>query len=250
MKYFYRSEAYKRMSIFSTTFRTIYRNIFNKKFESEVYVLDRVAFEGSVCFDVGAAYGRYTLVMSKIVGSSGHVYSFEPGSYSHSVLRSIIKFYRLKNVTVIKKALSNVVETSKLSLPVKESGKIGVSLAHLCPPDSSNLIEEDVDVVTLDSYCSGKSILRIDFIKCDVEGAELLVFKGGRNIITRCKPSVLCEVDRGYMSRFNTTPEELYDFFSKIGYKAFILERSGFKEVNSLLDDGNYFFLYNWRITF
>lgn len=243
-EWFYKTKAYQNLSCFSTTVKTIYRNIRGKKFESEVKVLKKFISEGSIVFDVGAAYGRYTLPFCRLVGSYGHVYSFEPGSYSYGVLSTIVKFHRLRNVTIMKKALSNKSGTLRLILPIKKSGKAGPSLAYLSEQGNSNCITEDVEMTTIDNYCEEMNVFRVDFIKCDVEGAELLVFKGGRNTIERYKPTILCEVDKGNLEKFRETPERLYEFIVPMGYKSFIFERNTFNEVDCIVRDSNYFFIH------
>lgn len=230
------------LSCYSTIFKTIRRNILGKKFEPEVSVLDKFVKSGSACFDIGAAYGRYAFAMSRLAGSSGHIYCFEPGDYSHKVLTSIVKFHRLKNVTLVKKGVSDKKGFSQLSIPIKKKGKLGISMAHLGPGKNSNQLGQQIEITTIDNYCSEAGLKRLDFIKCDVEGAELLVFKGGEKTISAYKPTVFCEVDKDFLKRFNFTPGQVYDFFKEKGYKAYVFEKNELKEISRMEANNNYIF--------
>jgi FkbM family methyltransferase len=243
-KNFYTSKLYLRLSCFSTTFKTIYRNISGKKFEPDIFALDRIISSGAVCFDIGAAYGRYTLILSRLAGNSGQVYSFEPGSYSYAVLSFVMKFHGLRNVTAVNQALSEQPGKINLLLPIKKTGKVGPSLAHLNTGKESGAITEEVEMTTLDRYCQVIDIPRIDIIKCDVEGAELLVIKGARESINRFKPTILCEIDASLISRFGYVPSDIFDFFSGQDYKPFIFRNNSFREVSEFKENSNYFFIY------
>jgi len=243
-KNFYTSKLYLRLSCFSTTFKTIYRNITGAKFEPDIFALDRLILPGAVCFDIGAAYGRYTLILSRLAGNNGQVYSFEPGSYSYAVLSFIMKFHRLRNVTAINKALSEQPGKINLLLPIKKTGKVGPSLAHLNADRESGGISEEVEMITLDQYCQVADISRIDIIKCDVEGAELLVFRGARESIERFKPVVLCEIDASLVSRFGYVPSDIFAFFSRQDYKPFIFRNNSFREISGFKESSNYFFIH------
>lgn len=235
----------QNLSCLSTTIKTIRRNIQNKKFESEVYVLDKFLTHGDICFDIGAAYGRYAYHFSSIVGATGQVYCFEPGDYSFKVLSRAVRFHRLNNVIKIKKALSDRLTTAELTIPFKGKNKMGPSLAHLNfeKSDEDGIHQSDVEVITLDHFVDTEGVGQINFIKCDVEGAEYLVFKGGRKTIERFHPVVLCEIDEEFLQKNNATPDEFFSYFYDIGYKSFIYKNNQFREVNRSLENHNYFFI-------
>ena len=183
--------------------------------------------------------------MSRLAGKSGRIYCFEPGDYSYKVLNSVIKFHHLKNVTLIKKGLSDKKGFSQLIIPIKKRGKIGISMAHLGPTENPHYLSQRIEVTTIDDYCLEAGIRRLDFIKCDVEGAELLVIKGGEKTITTYKPAVLCEVDNNFLKRFRFTSDELYDFFKKKDYQAYIFQENILKEISSIKENSNYLFVPN-----
>lgn len=236
----------QNLSCMSTIFKTIRRNLAGKKFESEVFELHRFIKKGSVCVDVGAAYGRYAFNISKLVGEAGKVYCFEPGDYSFKVLSTVVKYHKMNNVVKVKKALSDSKGVEKLIIPIKERGQIGPSLARLGDAANSNEISQDnVEVTTLDDFCEENGIEKVVFIKCDVEGAEVKFFKGAQKVIDRDKPAILCEVEGDHLIKFGSTPEQFYDSFVEKGYQIFILKNRQFIKVKSMQENHNYFFIHS-----
>ena len=146
----------------------------------------------------------------------------------------------------MQKALSDKKGTTDLSIPIKGKGKIGPSLAHLSSSEEKGecLTQKSVELDTLDDFCAENNINTINFIKCDIEGAEMLFLAGAGNMIDKCKPTVLIEVDRDHLKRFNSSPEELCSFFTEKGYASFILKDNKFKKVDSIEYDHNYFFVH------
>jgi hypothetical protein len=73
-------------------------------------------------------------------------------------------------------------------------------------------------MTTLDSSFSERPLDRVDFIKCDVEGAELLVFKGGQDLLRAFHPPLLLEIEAKHTKRFAYTPVDLDAFLRTFGY--------------------------------
>lgn len=244
------SQMRESVQVVTLTFRTIFRNLFSQKFESEVYVLNRLIHAGDVCIDIGAAYGRYTLWISRLVGREGRVYSFEPGLISFRILNNAIRFHRLGNVIAMQRALSNRPGQVKLAIPIKASGRRGLSLAHLATEENSQCVYEKIEAVTVDAFCREMQLERIDFIKCDVEGAEGLVFEGAQAVLSRDHPTVLCELDPGFLRRFGTIPNQILEQFHRLGYRVFVLAHGGrFEAVERINHAHNYFFVHPSRQT-
>ena len=198
---------------------------------------------GACCLDVGGAYGRYAFPLSRMVGPKGHIYSFEPGSYSYKVFAFVKFFFGLHNVTLIKKAVSNRPGSIELCLPPKRSGKLGTSLAHIQTAKDQEGFSETVDMMTLDDFSATANFLRLDLIKCDTEGAELLVFQGGRHLIERFLPVILTEIDVNNLARNGQKPSDIVDFFHALDYRLMVWEGGVFIPVDNAEKPGNYFFI-------
>jgi FkbM family methyltransferase len=77
--------------------------------------------------------------------------------------------------------------------------------------------EEDTTITVktelLDHIISPNTV--IDFIKIDVEGAEMLVLEGAKKTIQRCKPIVVFEHGLGASDVYGTTPRQMFTFFKE-----------------------------------
>jgi len=244
MSQFYHHIFYQNFfSLPSTIIKTVRRNCQGRKFEPEVEGLSALVAPGFFCFDVGGAYGRYAFPLSRMVGSEGRIYSFEPGSYSYKVFSFVKALFALKNVVLIKKAVSNKPGSIELCLPPKKSGKLGVSLAYIHSGKKEDSFCETVDMLTLDDFTKLENPPRLDLIKCDTEGSELLVFQGARDTIERFRPIVLTEIDANNLARYGHKPSDILDFFRTWNYRPMVLEASTFVPATEAEKHGGYFFI-------
>ncbi|MDP4679560.1 MAG: FkbM family methyltransferase [Cyclobacteriaceae bacterium] len=133
-------------------------------------------------FDVGANVGDYSNSVIEIFNDSTfHLTSFEPLKSTFEQLRKNVQ--NSENINLINKGLSN--KEDKLIIHFdKEASK----LTSLYPRklDHVNIdfsLEEEIEVTTLDVYCSQNAIEKIHFLKIDVEGHEMEVFNGAEKLI-------------------------------------------------------------------
>lgn len=101
---------------------------------------------------------------------------------------------------------------------------------------------------TLDSYISRIKVNKLDFIKCDVEGAELLCFKGGINTIKQYKPIICTEMLRKWAAKFNYHPNNIIVLLKDIGYSCFkLINATKIEEIFLITNetkDTNFIFLH------
>lgn len=146
-------------------------------FQDEVYdgVLSPQA--GDSVIDVGANIGLFTVKASSKVGSGGLVIAIEPEPKNLSYLR--LNTGELNNVKVLEKVALGREGTIDLFI----SGEMGCHSLIKTPHTTLQKIKVEGD--TLDNIVSGLGLAKIDFIKIDVEGAELEVLKGAEEILRR-----------------------------------------------------------------
>jgi hypothetical protein len=80
---------------------------------------------------------------------------------------------------------------------------------------------------SLDSYVRFHSVRRIDFIKIDVEGAEMDVLKGAIYTIKRYKPDILLEIIEDNVHAGGYKPEDIIVFMNSFGYKPYSITSTG-----------------------
>jgi hypothetical protein len=75
-----------------------------------------------------------------------------------------------------------------------------------------------VDVQTLDGLCERAGLTRLDFIKIDVEGAELHVLEGGERSIAAFRPAILVEIEARHTARYDYRPDDIVGWLTRRGY--------------------------------
>lgn len=141
---------------------------------------------GNVFFDIGANFGYYTLLGSRVVGSHGKVYAFEPIDSNVTSILEKIKVNNFKNVFVEKGAVSNLVGDVDFVLEPNNAS------SHLSNLDISNFSSSAQDIVSvpsvsLDYFVKEKGIFP-DLIKMDIEGAECDALLGAQFLLKEIKP--------------------------------------------------------------
>lgn len=158
---------------------------------SEQEIMRRVVRPGDVIFDIGAHMGLHTVLLSALTGETGAVHAFEVNPSRRSSLRETVR--HLRNATLHEFGLADRIGRTTLYVPIDQTM---ASLADWTKGRVGKVTEVAADVETLDSVLSSRRAPLADFVKCDVEGAEMAVFKGGATLFDReDAPLVLYEAD-------------------------------------------------------
>jgi len=205
-------------------------------------LLELMSPEGAVIFDIGANIGWYSINFSKKL-KQVDIYAFEPVPTTHDYLVTNCVMNGVKNVIREKKGLSDIED--ELDIYYYPEGSGNSSLKNLT--EDSNVQKFTADITTLDNYMDKNKIKSLDFIKCDVEGAELLVFKGGEKSIIKYKPIIFTEMLRKWSAKFDYHPNEIIEFFAGLGYECFVTKQGKLRKFFEM-DDGtietNFFFMH------
>jgi len=141
--------------------------------------------EGDIVIDIGAHIGTYSIPKSIDVGDSGRIIACEPDKGNFKILEKNIIENQLKNILLIKKAVSEF--NGKIKLVSTEDPM----LSSIEDVDSENTII--VDGVNVDTLVSEFSLNKIDWIKIDAEGHEINILKGSKQSLEKFKPKVIIE---------------------------------------------------------
>ena len=186
----------------------------------EEEVMRSVVRPGDTVFDVGAHIGLHTVLLSELAGPGGRVCAFEPNADVLPALRLTVG--RLPNVVLHTFALSD--ETKDAMLIVPEDPSMA-SLVDWTEGVHGSTHAVPCRLRRMDDLVREGIVRRPDFIKCDVEGAELSVFKGGYETLNRADaPVILFEANvnsaRGFghgtagaLEFLRDLPLPRYDFF-------------------------------------
>ena len=149
-------------------------------------LLTKHLHEGSVFLDIGANNGYFTLLASKLVGPTGRVLSFEPNPSSYLRLAKNTRTNNIQNVVARQCAVGNMNGLAQLYLSDYEDG---LSSMHR---KSGRSIP--VSVCRLDDVQEARDA---DIIKVDVEGYELPVLHGMKEILDS-RPNLKMVIEWNY----------------------------------------------------
>lgn len=183
-----------------------------KNFEPEFYLFDHLVDPGRASVDVGGHEGLYA---GRLAQLSPKVHCFEPIPWAADTLR-----IRLGDTVIVHRcALSNRNGDAELRVPFKESSEIsGIATLETANglPGSTRVQHLRCEVRRLDDVVQEP----IGFIKIDVEGHELAVLEGARDILVKHQPILLIESERRHN---RLAPDSVFEFLADLGYLGFFL---------------------------
>lgn len=173
---------------------------------------------GAVVLDVGAAFGFYSLISSKLAGVNGRVFAFEPDPMYTVFLKDLVKGGKISNVKVIPYAAWS--EQTKLALHIRPGNPGENSLFR----GSIHSKSVSVHAVTLDQYLD---LPYVDFVKIDTQGAEYNIIQGMRKLIEK-SPNIilLIECNPANLGSAGTNIKQLLDLLSDLQLKVFTCDTS------------------------
>lgn len=183
--------------------------------------------EGNNFFDVGANVGYYSVLASKKVGASGKVFSFEPDKENLALLHENVMLNELNNIKVFDLALG--ITEGLIDFKSSKNHK-GISAVTVSEEERGDY---KVNITTLDSFVLQNSITNIDFIKIDVEGYEMNVLNGGKNVLSNSvNTKMFVELNPQSLRKVGHTCAELIGLIESLGFNVVsILDDVGLKTV-------------------
>jgi FkbM family methyltransferase len=171
--------------------------------------------EENIFYDVGANVGFFSLLAARLVGAKGRVISFEPLPDNLVSLRENVKRNQFLNTQILPFALGATNEEQVFQVSERPTwGKLK-SAGHDAP--DKYLSDIKVPVRRLDDLVIGGVIPPPDFVKIDVEGAEVEVIEGAQETMTRYRPTLIIEL--------HGTGNLLTAKFARIGYCAIPIDK-------------------------
>jgi FkbM family methyltransferase len=180
---------------------------------------------GDVVLDIGANLGYYTLLFSHLVGRRGRVHAFEPVPTTFSLLAAAVaRERRFANVALNACALSAANGELRLYVPGKDHGQAAI-VRHRAGAwrDAPEVETHLCRAATLDGYLQARGEAPPAFVKCDTEGAELLVLEGAVETLRRRPPLLHLEINADWMRDLGYGPPDLVRFLAPFGYSRFLL---------------------------
>ena len=191
----------------------------------ELSFVSRLVHPGMTVLDVGAHHGLYSLLMAKRIGQTGKLVSFEPSSRER---RRLLRHLRINGFTNVR------VESCALGSETREAELFLLDGIHdwgnsLKPPSlGQSSRSERVQVRRLDDVLPELAVSHVDFIKLDVEGAELSFLNGAAATLARTpRPAILAEVQDVRTQPWGYHAREIVRFLVRMNYEWFALSPAG-----------------------
>jgi FkbM family methyltransferase len=167
---------------------------------------------GDTILDIGAHFGFYTLLLSELAGENGRVFAFEPNTELLPSLRKTVK--TLTNVELLEIALSD--REGKVDLFVPEDASMA-SLSDWTKGNAGVVHTVSCEMKRLDDLVEAGTLPVPQFIKCDVEGAELSIFKGAVKTLNRADaPVIMFEVNEKAAASFGVSVNDYFDLLESL----------------------------------
>jgi FkbM family methyltransferase len=202
--------------------RTIYIGGCNEP--NEFFFLDRLIKPGMIVVDAGAHEGTFTIFFSAKVGSKGAVLAFEPSRREMRCLKRNISINRMSNIACFECALGDEVGTA--SFIISEQEHSGLNTLGRLIYDAKVVETTTVELATLDSVLKDRKARRLDFIKADVEGAELRVLLGASETFDQLRPMLMLEILPLALEAQGATADNICSYLKSKDYRIFSLNDS------------------------
>lgn len=170
---------------------------------------------GDTFLDVGANIGYFSALASQLVGEAGSVFAVEASPEVLPILQGNISTFG--NVSILQFAVGDHRGFTDFYL-TDDYVNSGVSKT----PFSDNVRKINVPIETLDHWYFGldQRSRRVDFIKCDVQGDEVAVLNGARQMINECEHlNLVIEWAPTWMKEAGYDPESLPSVIDSLGFK-------------------------------
>lgn len=206
-----------------------------EKYETDCF--KRIVKEGMVVVDIGALFGHYSLIASKLVGSTGLIYAFEPVPKHFDFLCKNIGINGCTNIIPVQKAVSN--SSGKVKIWVD---KFNIASATLLEENALPVDKLTPDECILPIYVSEKSGIevettsldqfferdmktrRINVIKMDVGGSEGLIMDGAKEILRQHSLRIFMEFWPEGLMNMGTDPLQLLQKLRQYGFRIKLID--------------------------
>jgi len=205
--------------------------LFRKKYsiDYDKFIIDRFVCENSICIDVGANIGHLSILMAK-KAKNGIVIAIEPQFRIFKFMIENICINNVNNIFPLNAAIDEIKGVKKFySLANADDQSSFVINMH----KHSNFKEEKVFAIRLDDLLQAFSFSKVDFLKIDVEGAELFVLKSLGEFIKNVKYIWFEFIEENY-KKFNYTKKEIFEFLTLNEFSLFFLNDK--KKIQPIVD--------------
>jgi FkbM family methyltransferase len=180
----------------------------------------------SVCLDVGANIGLYSLGLSSLA-PKGKIYAFEPSPSAYGHLQSNLRTNGAANVDACQLAVSDTTGTVHFhDFSFFSAGSFSSDEGSLLSSESYGSQSFEAATTTIDEFVADRQLDRVDFIKVDVEGAELSVLAGAEKTLATYRPATVLEFNTfGFTIHQSVLPQVALARIKELFPHVFVMDR-------------------------
>ncbi len=221
--------------------------------EPEIFrFLDKYLKPGMTFIDVGANIGAYTLFAGKRVGLEGKVIAFEPQAETFNRMVENIELNELTNIIAKQIAVGETSGKVEIVKDTDTSKSYTRIMRSTIDQDSHDPNICAINMISLDNYVCSHKLIKIDYLKIDVEGFELHILKGAKHILEKLIPSIIqVELIDEFQKRCGNSIKMVLNFLSNLGYHFFHLNSVSSRLVSLQTQeqpDGNVFLIHESKL--
>ena len=204
------------------------------------YMVKKVIQQDFVVVDIGANLGYFAKNFSRLA-KHGKVVAIEPVPAFYSVLTHFLG--NKKNVEIHNVALGK--EEGIITMVMPESdGFIRTGLPHIATSEDEKRTHKTQEVKIVKAREFIGQLTKIDYIKCDIEGYEGIVFQELKPLLEEKRPMVQLEISE-------QNKEQLLNLFKELDYIQFGISNFKFIQENGIQkEEGDYFFVPSEKINY
>lgn len=192
---------------------------------NEMRFLNRYLKPEMTFVDVGANQGEFALFAAKRL-PNGQVLAFEPMLLFFQRLNHNVQLNKMRNIRTFKLGLSD--RNGEVPIYLNADNQTHhEGLASLFPIDEKNKATEVIALTTLDDVAVHESVVRIDFIKIDVEGSEWAALKGSEQVLKKHRPALMVELNDETAAMASYEVSDMMTWLSALGYEPFQIVKNG-----------------------
>ena len=202
--------------------------------EKEQKLVRKLIKKGMTIFDVGANIGDYTKLFSLLTGDDGNVHSFEASYQTYKKLKKIKEDYGLNNIFFENVAVySDNTEVTLNEFQEEYSAWNSIGFPVMDDPNNPQKIvpiifSNKVRAIKIDSYCKERNISTIDYLKIDIEGAEIYALKGASELLKEKKIKYLqFEISQKMLEGIEVEAIDVFNFLHSMDYECHEITEEG-----------------------
>jgi len=212
-----RSGLKKKINNYDVQLPARYINYFPSDYEAKNFnFLQEETKQGDTILDIGAHIGLFAVIAAKLVSPNGKVYAFEPTPKTNDILHKTIAINHLDKIIEPRNEAMGK-SPGKTTFYISDNiGDNGNSLVSYKKDRKLNGIE--VTILTVDDFVKQQNLQRVDFIKIDVEGAELDTLLGAIETFENLRPACILAIHPEPIATKGDSMKDIYNLVKSLDY--------------------------------